>query len=81
MYCVIWTTCYLDGSGRHPKFTTRNLDKIPVSTDGSPNFSIRLLPSDTVYFRGLPFPHVLCNLDSTLFGRGSEAKLPDPIFS
>ena len=38
-------------------------------------------PSASVGFRGLPSPQILWNLDNMVFGRGAEAKVPDPLFS
>ena len=77
IFCVVYTTCYLEG-GRRPNVSIRNLAKIAfLSTDGG-NFSFRQIPAASANFRGLRFPHVLCNLDNELFGSGSAAKVLDP---
>ena len=51
-----------------PKFPIRYLDKIEVPGALYANCSFRQLPSTSVNFRGVPFPHVLCNFDNMLDG-------------
>ena len=48
---VVW------GRGRKPKFMSRYLPSIVVSSSAYPNFSFRQLPSASFSFRQLP-PHI-----------------------
>ena len=66
---------------RKPKFLIRNLSKIAVKSSDKPNFSHRQFPPASVKFRGLPHPHVFCNLYNMLFGRGVGSRILDTQFS
>ena len=59
-----------------PKFPIRHLSQMPVLSDIYPNFSFSQPPPASVNFRGLPSPHVLCNLDNALYGRGGRKPNP-----
>ena len=52
--------------GWNPKFPIQYLAKIAVFRSDYPNINVRHLPSASVHFHGLPFPHVLCKLDNML---------------
>ena len=70
------TKMYLGGD-RGPKFLSRYLPKIRVSSAAYPNFSFRQLPWASVDFRGLPWTmgnhlHIYCrNADINVFRRGA----------
>ena len=60
----------LSGRGSEARPLIRNLAKIACLSAVYPDFSLRQPPSDSVYFRAPPPPHVLSNLFNMLSGRG-----------
>ena len=68
------------GGGGDPTPLVVNLSKTSALGDVEPNFSFRHIPSNSVNFRRLPFPHALSNLDYNMLYGWVDAKVPDPIF-